>query len=167
MTILRPITSWVLQCVSEKKHLGVIVIDDFKWEKQCSEAVKKANRILGMIKRYFTDRSQSTLIPLYKSLDRPHLEYCCSVWNPHFRKYIELVKGVQNVGNWTFCSQDHSLPGAKVPGVELSLLVLSKRIQDGAKVRSRELNILDCQSILTRRLIFVVVITSRYHITVD
>jgi len=25
-------------------------------------------------------------------------------------------------GNWTFRSQENSLPGAKVPGVELSLL---------------------------------------------
>jgi len=25
------------------------------------------------------------------------------------------------IGNWTFRSQDHSLQGAKVPGVELSL----------------------------------------------
>ena len=65
--------------VSEEKDLGVIVSDDFKWEKQCSETVKKTNRMLGMIKRNFTDRSQSTLIPLYKSLVRPHLEYCCSV----------------------------------------------------------------------------------------
>ena len=48
-----------------------------------------------MIKRNFTDRSQATLIPLYKSLVRPHLEYCCSVWNPHFRKDIELIEGVQ------------------------------------------------------------------------
>ena len=64
----------VLQSVSEEKDLGVIVSDDFKWEKQCCEAVKKANRILGMIKRNFTDRSQSTLIPVYKSLVRPHLE---------------------------------------------------------------------------------------------
>ena len=24
-----------------------------------------------------------------------HLEYCCSVWNPHFRKDIELIEGVQ------------------------------------------------------------------------
>jgi len=31
----------VLQCVSEEKDLGVIVSDDFKWEKQCCEAVKK------------------------------------------------------------------------------------------------------------------------------
>jgi len=45
----------VLQSVSEKKDLGIIVSDDFKWEKQCYEAVKKANRILGMIKRNFTD----------------------------------------------------------------------------------------------------------------
>ena len=45
--------------------------------------------------------------------------------------------------------RDHSLPGAKVPGVELShpgtfapwnfrSLVLSKRMEDGAKVRNRE-----------------------------
>jgi len=31
----------VLQSVSEEKDLGVIVSDDFKWEKQCCEAVKK------------------------------------------------------------------------------------------------------------------------------
>jgi len=41
------------------------------------------------------DRSQSTLIPLYKSLVRPHLEYWCSAWNPQFRKDIELIEGVQ------------------------------------------------------------------------
>ena len=33
---------------------------------------------------------------------------------------IENIEGVVH-GNWTFRSQDHSLPGAKVPGVELSL----------------------------------------------
>jgi len=60
-----------------KKTWGVSVSDDFKWEKQCCEAVKKANRILGMIKRNFTDRSQSTLIPLYKSCQ-----------NPQFRKIL-------------------------------------------------------------------------------
>ena len=54
-----------------------------------------ANRIFGMINRNFTDKSQSTSISSYKSLVRPHLEYCCSVWNPHFRKDIELIEGVQ------------------------------------------------------------------------
>jgi len=98
----------VLQCVSEQKDLGVIVSDDFKWEKQCCEAVKKANRILEMIKIKFTDRSQSTLIPLYKSLARPHLEYCCSVWNPHFRKDIELIEGVQRRATKLVQDVEHS-----------------------------------------------------------
>ena len=44
---------------------------------------------------------QSTLIPLYKSLVRPHLENCCLVWNPHFRKDIELIEGFRDEQqNW-------------------------------------------------------------------
>jgi len=35
--------------------LGVIISKDLKCEKQFSEAVKKANRMLGMIKRNFID----------------------------------------------------------------------------------------------------------------
>ena len=49
-----------LQTVSEEKDLGVIMSDNMKWEKQCSSAVLKANRILGMIKRNFVDRSSDT-----------------------------------------------------------------------------------------------------------
>jgi len=64
-------------------------------EKQCSGAVSKANRILGMIKRNFVDSSKETALLLYKSLVRPHLELlCCQVWSPHFRKDIKLLEGV-------------------------------------------------------------------------
>ena len=42
-----------LECVSEEKDLGVIISEDLKCEKQCCEAVKKANRMLGMIKSEF------------------------------------------------------------------------------------------------------------------
>jgi len=68
-----------LECVSEEKDLGVIISEDLKCEKQCSEAVKKANIIMGMIKRNFIDRSKEAIIPLYKSLVRPHLECCCQI----------------------------------------------------------------------------------------
>jgi len=40
--------------VSQMKKTGVIV-SDMKSEKQCSEAVKKANRILGVMKQNFTE----------------------------------------------------------------------------------------------------------------
>ena len=56
-----------LQEVCEEKDLGIIVSDDLKWDKQCTAAVKQANRILGMIKRNFADRSKETILALYKS----------------------------------------------------------------------------------------------------
>ena len=85
-----------LECVSQEKDLGVIISGNLKWETQCSEAVKKANKMLGMInKRNFIDRSKETIISLYKSLVRPHLEYCCQIWSLYYKKDIKLTEGVQ------------------------------------------------------------------------
>ena len=82
--------------VHEEKDLGVIVSDDLKWDKQCDAVVKKANKLLGMIKRNFIDRSKATILALYKeSLIRPHWEYCIQVWNPHLAKDIKGIEGVQ------------------------------------------------------------------------
>ena len=64
-----------LEIVDDEKDFGVIVSKDLKWDKQCSQAVKKANRMLGVIKRNFTDRSKETIMPLYKSLVKPCLLY--------------------------------------------------------------------------------------------
>jgi len=99
-----------LQVVKEEKDLGVVITDDLKWDNQCAAAVKQANRVLGMIKRSFTDRSKETIMALYKSLVRPHLEYCVPVWSPHLIKDIKLVEGVQRratklvqgIGAWKY-----------------------------------------------------------------
>jgi len=66
-----------MQAATEERDLGVIVSEDLKLENQCIAVVKKANKILGMIKRNFADRSEETFMALglYKSLVRPHLEY--------------------------------------------------------------------------------------------
>jgi len=39
---------------------------------------------LGIIKRNFIDISKETIIPLYKSLNRPDLEYCSQIWSPYY-----------------------------------------------------------------------------------
>ena len=75
-----------LQKVSEERDLGIIVSDNLKWDKQYIAAVKQGNKVLGMIKRNFMDRSKDTIMALYKSLVRPHLEYCTSIWNPDLIK---------------------------------------------------------------------------------
>ena len=40
-------------------------------------------------------RSQDVLTRLYKSLVRPHLEYCVSAWSPHYVKDKERLERVQ------------------------------------------------------------------------
>jgi len=55
----------------------------------------KANKLLGMIKCNFIDRSKATVLTLYESLIRPHLEYWSQVWNPHLAKDIKLIHCVQ------------------------------------------------------------------------
>ena len=81
--------------VIEERDLGVIIQNDLKCSSQCIKAVNTANRILGMIKRTFSDRDKEVILQLYKSLVRPHLEYSVQAWNPHFQKDIDLLEGVQ------------------------------------------------------------------------
>jgi len=47
-----------LQTATEERDLGITVSEDLKGENQCIAVVKKANKILGMIKRNFADRSE-------------------------------------------------------------------------------------------------------------
>jgi hypothetical protein len=90
------INSNVLTEVTEERDLGIIVQNDLKVSEQCGKVVKTANCILGMIKRTFQNKSKDIILPLYKSLVRPHLEYCVQAWCPHLVKDIKLIENIQH-----------------------------------------------------------------------
>ena len=78
-----------------EKNLGIYVDNDLKFDTHISETVKKGNKLVGMISHYITHKSKDIMIPLYKSLIRPILEYGNVVWSPKLRKHIDLIEGVQ------------------------------------------------------------------------
>ena len=80
---------------NDEKDLGVIITNDLKPSKQCTEVEKKAQKILGYIKRQFSTRKEETILTLYNALVRPHLEYAVQFWSPSQRNDIERLEKVQ------------------------------------------------------------------------
>ena len=58
------------------KDLDVIVSSDLKVAEHCLQAYNKANKMLGLVNQTIKHRNMDMMIQLYKSLVRPHLEYC-------------------------------------------------------------------------------------------
>ena len=80
---------------SHSKYPSIQVTRDFKWQKQTEKSCKTANRVLGFIARNFNYKSTELMLPLYKSLVRPYLEYAVQFWSPHLRRHIDKMERVQ------------------------------------------------------------------------
>ena len=73
-----------LEEVESFKYLGLLFTADLSWTTHITSICAKAKQILGMLYRQFYQQSQpGTLLKLYISLVRPHLEYASPVWNPY------------------------------------------------------------------------------------
>ena len=71
-----------------------ITFSDMKVAEQCRIAALKGNQILGLIRRTITYKEKQLIVPLYKAIVRPHLEYCIQAWRP-YRKDIDKLERIQ------------------------------------------------------------------------
>ena len=85
----------ILSKTVKEKDLGVTMNANMKVSEQCIIAASKGNQILGMIRQNISYKEKSLIVPLYKAIVRPHLEYCIQAWNPHLRKYIDMREKIQ------------------------------------------------------------------------
>ena len=79
----------------KEKDLGVSMNANMKVSEQCRIAASKGNQVLGMIRRNITYKENNLIVPLYKAIVRPHLEYCIQAWSPYLRKDIDMLEKIQ------------------------------------------------------------------------
>ena len=82
--------------VSLQRDLGILFSSDLRWDKQVNESCKKASKVLGMIARNFTYKTRNIILPLYKTLIRPHLEYGVQFWGITLRRHAEQIELIQS-----------------------------------------------------------------------
>ena len=75
----------VLNTTLKEKDLGLTISADMKVSEQ----------ILGLIRRNIVYKEKELIIPLYKTIVRPHLEYCIQAWRPYRKKDIDMLERVQ------------------------------------------------------------------------
>ena len=88
------INGHALEQVECFKYLGLFLASDLSWSPHIETACSKARKLLGMIDRRFSEHSSpDTLLHLYESMVRPHLEYASQVWDPYLQKDTKLLGG--------------------------------------------------------------------------
>ena len=85
----------VLNTTFKEKDLGLTISADMKVSELCGIAAAKGNQILGLIRRNIVYKEKELIIPLYKTIVRPHLEYCIQAWRPYRKKDIDMLERVQ------------------------------------------------------------------------
>ena len=90
------INATTLVQASEYKYLGVVITSDLSWRPHITNMCNKTKKLIGLLYRRFNQNSNpSTLLKLYLSFIRPHLEYLSGVWSPHLKGEVEAIEKVQ------------------------------------------------------------------------
>ena len=84
-----------LSMVTEYPYLGLTLTNNLSWQCHINGITNRANRMLGLIHRNLRSSSQKLRQQAYFTLVRPHLKYCCTVWNPFTTKDIMRVENIQ------------------------------------------------------------------------
>lgn len=87
-----------LQSTSEEKDLGVWMNSDYSWQTNIDNYIMKARSTMSWIMRVILNKNKNVMLQLYKSLVRPHLEYCVQLWSPKPRHgNWSLIFGIEDV----------------------------------------------------------------------
>ena len=82
--------------LSQQKHLGLILDRSFTFENHLKEKIAKANRVIGLIKHFSKTLPRKSLLTLYTSFARPHLDYADVIYDkPHNETFCSTLESIQ------------------------------------------------------------------------
>jgi len=84
-----------LPVASSTRDLGIMLTNTGTFREHSEYVTAKARRLTGMMLRTFQSRDRNVLLPVYKSLIRPVLEYATVIWSPYHKCDIKEVESVQ------------------------------------------------------------------------
>ena len=84
-----------LRTVKEAKYLGVLLDSKLNFNKHIETICKKANSVLGFLKRNLYNCNPQIRSQAYMLYIRPILEYASTVWAPYTKSSIEKLEAIQ------------------------------------------------------------------------
>ena len=79
-----------------QKHLGLILDEKLNFGHHLNDKISKANKGIGLIKRLRSYLPRKSLLAIYRSLVRPHLDYGDVIYDqPHNDTFCRKIESVQ------------------------------------------------------------------------
>ena len=79
-----------------QKHLGIYLDEKLNFSNHIKKNISKANKGIGILRKFYNVSPRNSLITIYKSFIRPHLDYgaiiCDQPENKSFCKKVESVQ---------------------------------------------------------------------------
>ena len=120
----------LISSVEVEKDLGIVFDSELKFVEHIEEVCNKGHQRIALIRRTFNYMDGKMFLVLYKSLIRPMLEYCSTVWSTMFKKDSEKLEKVQRKATKLVGSiRDKDYP-SRLRHLDLPSLVYRRRRTD-------------------------------------
>ena len=79
-----------------QKHLGLTLDKKLKFDHHLNEKISKAMKGIALIKRLYYNLPCKSLMTIYRSYIRPHLDYCDVIYDqPHNTAFSKKIESIQ------------------------------------------------------------------------